>query len=141
MDPSVATLIVAGISFLSAIVITILNSFFSYRKEQRQYEKERREKEEQRSLQNLEIQIQRISDKVESMDASLTLLKSSDQAMLRDRLYYMYDIAMENGFISLEMKQNFENLYKNYHALGKNGVMDQIHDEVMNLPTRFEPNE
>ena len=33
------------------------------------------------------------------------------------------------------IKENFENVYTNYHSLGLNGVMDGIRKSFMELPT------
>jgi hypothetical protein len=33
------------------------------------------------------------------------------------------------------VKDNFENLWIQYEALGENGVMKKIHDEFVSLPT------
>ena len=42
-----------------------------------------------------------------------------------------YDVTHHSS----DVKDNFDNLYQQYHALGKNGVMDSFHEEVMELPT------
>ena len=35
-------------------------------------------------------------------------------------------------------KENFENMYIQYHGLGGNGVMTQLHTAFMGLPTEKE---
>ena len=60
------------------------------------------------------------------------------QALLRDRLIYQYDKYKDKGFAPIYARENFENLYKQYHALGANGVMDDIYNEFRKLPTRSE---
>ena len=47
----------------------------------------------------------------------------------------MYERYSEKGYAPIYAKQNFENVWKQYEALGKNGVMKQIHDSFMGLPT------
>jgi len=49
-----------------------------------------------------------------------------------------YNKALDKGFAPIYAKQNFENVWKNYHALGVNGVMDDIHEKYMSLPDRKE---
>ena len=61
-------------------------------------------------------------------------LRKGVQALLRDRLSQEYKVYTEKGCISLDEKSNYENMYKSYHALGKNGVMDTLYSEVMKLP-------
>lgn len=63
-------------------------------------------------------------------------LEKGVQALLRNRLIYIHDKYCPTGDIPLYIKDDFDNLYQQYHNLGQNGVMDAFHEEVMNLPTR-----
>ena len=56
------------------------------------------------------------------------------QALLRDRLYYTYMHYQEKGYAPIYARENFENMYKQYHVLGANGVMDDIYRKFMDLP-------
>ena len=56
------------------------------------------------------------------------------QALLRDRLIHQYEKYKSRGYAPIYAKENFENLYEQYHKLGANGVMDSIHEEFKNLP-------
>ena len=40
------------------------------------------------------------------------------QALLRDRLYYTYTKYEEKGFAPIYARENFENMYQQYHILG-----------------------
>ena len=60
------------------------------------------------------------------------------QALLRDRLYYNYMKYAEKGYAPLYARENFENMYKQYHILGANGVMDDIYRKFMALPLEKE---
>lgn len=60
------------------------------------------------------------------------------QALLRDRLLNQYNKYMEKGYAPIYAKENFENMWYQYHNLGKNGVMDDKHKEFMNLPDKEE---
>lgn len=62
-------------------------------------------------------------------------IKRGIQALLRDRLCQDYKTYKNRGWVSLTDKDNYDNMYRRYHALGKNGVMDALYEEVMNLPT------
>ena len=57
------------------------------------------------------------------------------QALLRDRLLDKHDIYTKRGYCSEMEKSNYNNMYKSYHNLGQNGVMDTYEDEVISLPT------
>ncbi len=65
-------------------------------------------------------------------------LESGVQALLRDRMIYNYNKCIEQGFAPIYAKENFENMYQQYHELGGNGVMTRLHAEFMELPTESE---
>ena len=56
------------------------------------------------------------------------------QALLRDRLYSTYMHYQEKGYAPIYARENFENMYNQYHGLGANGVMDDIYRKFMDLP-------
>ena len=56
------------------------------------------------------------------------------QALLRDRLYSTYMRYSEKGYAPIYARENFENMYNQYHILGANGVMDDIYSKFMALP-------
>ena len=60
------------------------------------------------------------------------------QALLRDRLIENYNYYSHKGWAPIYAKENFENMWKQYHALGVNGVMDDVHARFMELPDRKE---
>lgn len=62
------------------------------------------------------------------------ILRKSIQALLRDRLRERYVYFKSKGYIDIADKENYDNMYKNYHALGKNGVMDGMYEEIMSMP-------
>lgn len=77
------------------------------------------------------IRIKTKNDKYEA-------LKLGVQALLRSKLYEMYDKYTELGYAPIRARENFENIWLQYHNLGKNGVMDDIHNKFMLLPTEKE---
>ena len=58
------------------------------------------------------------------------------QALLRDRLIHEYNKYTDQKYAPIYAKENFENMWKQYHNLGVNGVMDEIHEKFMSLPDR-----
>lgn len=61
------------------------------------------------------------------------------QALLRSQMITDYNqYYKDKGFAPIYAKDNFENVWKQYHNLGVNGVMDSIHEEFMTLPTSKE---
>lgn len=61
-------------------------------------------------------------------------LKLGLQALLRDRLYSLYNTAIKRGFTDIDERNNFTNIYAQYHMLGANGVMDDIKHRYYELP-------
>ena len=57
------------------------------------------------------------------------------QSLLMDKLDYLHDKYMEQGWCDLHKKRLYENMYKQYANLGVDGVMAQAWDDVNKLPT------
>lgn len=76
------------------------------------------------------------STKVKHMGARTEALQLGVQALLRDRLIAEYNKYSEKGYAPIYAKENFENMWKQYHNLGVNGVMDEIHEKFIDLPDR-----
>lgn len=73
--------------------------------------------------------------KVKMLRHELQALKLGTQAVLRNELIELYDKYYYKGSAPTYIKDNFENLYKQYHALGANGVMDSYYNNFISLPT------
>lgn len=57
------------------------------------------------------------------------------QALLRAQMISEYNKWEERGYAPIYARQNFENCWTQYHALGVNGVMDDLHNKFLELPT------
>lgn len=79
--------------------------------------------------------------KIKNNEKRTEALKLGVQALLRDRLYAYYNKYTEYKYAPIYAKENFENIYKQYHNLGNNGVMDDIYRKFMELPTEDESEE
>lgn len=66
----------------------------------------------------------------------LMAIKGSQQAQLRDDMLRAYRYYKTQDGISLDDKANFSNMYRWYHALGQNGMMTHIYNEVLDMPTK-----
>lgn len=73
--------------------------------------------------------------RIKANDEKTKSVQLGVQALLRDRLIREYNKAKERGYAPIYAKDNFENMWQQYHNLGKNGVMDEIHAEYMTFPT------
>lgn len=65
-------------------------------------------------------------------------LEHGVQALLRDRMLTNFNRYTERGYAPLFAKENFENMYQQYHNLGGNGVMTRLYSEFMELSTESE---
>ena len=56
------------------------------------------------------------------------------QDILKDRLYRLYWQCTNKGFADREDREIFQSMYKSYHNLGANGVMDGYYKRFFDLP-------
>ena len=114
---------------VSTIVGFIIKRFLT------NYDKKQEEKQTKRKEERIEEIKDIVTEVVSPVVKDLKSLKEGSQALLRSKLYNIYDDCTEKGFATIDEKNNFENIYSNYHSLGKNGVMDSIRDEFLKLPS------
>lgn len=63
-------------------------------------------------------------------------LKLGVQALLRSQMINDYNKWSDKGYAPIYARENFENCWTQYEALGENGVMEDIHNKFMDLPTK-----
>lgn len=80
----------------------------------------------------------RLFVKIQANENKTKAIQAGVQALLRDRLIAEYNEAVRKGYARIYDKENFENMYVQYHSLGVNGVMDEIRDKYRTLPTEKE---
>ena len=56
-------------------------------------------------------------------------------ALLRDRFYEGYRRHMKNGYYPIPDREVIRDIYEQYHALGGNGVITHLMEELDELPT------
>ena len=61
-------------------------------------------------------------------------VKLGVQALLRAQMIHDYNKWAERGYAPIYARENFQNCWNQYHALGANGVMDDIRNKFMMLP-------
>lgn len=69
------------------------------------------------------------------LQAQLQTLCYGVQALLRNKMRELNEVYHVVGWCTVEQKENFNNLYEQYHQLGSNGVMTHIKDEILAMPT------
>ena len=62
-------------------------------------------------------------------------LKKGLQALLRAQMVNDYNKWSAKGYAPIYARENFENCWKQYETLGENGVMNDIHNKFLALPT------
>lgn len=55
-------------------------------------------------------------------------------AMMRDRLVQGLKYWLNRGYLPLEERTSFEEMYKAYHINGGNGVVTDLYERAMALP-------
>jgi hypothetical protein len=73
--------------------------------------------------------------KIQANETKMKSIQAGVQALLRDRLIAEYNEGVRIGYARIYDKENFENMWTQYHNLGANGVMDEIRDKYRGLPT------
>ena len=62
-------------------------------------------------------------------------MKLAVQAILRDRLLQGYKHYLEKGWADYDDRANLENVWRQYHALGGNGDMNDLRNTFRHLPS------
>lgn len=83
----------------------------------------------------MKILIDSLKKTKEMQESETESIKAGLQALLRAQMISEYDKWLERGFAPIYAKENFENCWARYHNLGANGVMDDLHEKFLNLPT------
>lgn len=106
----------------------------------REAERQRKADERDAKLEeNFKAGMKRLEDKLDQdtsdIDKDLELMKKTMQKDVRRSLRQDGEMYVKRKWASMQEKTEFDELYWAYHNLGRNGVMDDLHDKVMALPT------
>ena len=153
MDGIVIGIIVAAIEVaVTTTVGLIINSVWSKKQKDREElerlrEVERQQKADARDAKlekNFNDKIDRLEKKIDDdtteIDNNIELMKKTMQKDVRRSLRQDGDMYVRRGWASHQEKTEYDELYWAYHNLGRNGVMDSLHDKVMDLPTEPQEN-
>ena len=69
-----------------------------------------------------------------TMEKQNAAIMAGIQALLRDRLLQGYRHYIEKGWADYDDRKNLENIWKQYHALGANGIMNDMRKTFRRLP-------
>ena len=153
MDGIVIGIIVAAVEVaVTTTVGLIINSVWSKKQKDREElerlrEVERQQKADARDAKlekNFNDKIDRLEKKIDDdtteIDNNIELMKKTMQKDVRRSLRQDGDMYVRRGWASHQEKTEYDELYWAYHNLGRNGVMDSLHDKVMDLPTEPQEN-
>ena len=79
-----------------------------------------------------------LSKKMGKFSKQIKILMEAQQAQMRSQLLKDYYTYKRRGFVYESELEDWENLYKNYHTLGANGIMDKRRETLMSLETKAE---
>ena len=85
----------------------------------------------------LGILIKKINSRVKETSTKNDSIEKGIQALLRAQMVTDFNHYMDKGFAPIYARENFENCYQQYKCLGGNGVMTNIHQKFMDLPTQI----
>ena len=94
----------------------------------------------QRVVKSRDAQQEQLRLQNEEMERQNRAIMLGMQAILRDRLLQGYRHYLEKGYADYEDRENLENIFVQYHALGANGIMDDLRERFRALPTMPEEN-
>lgn len=78
--------------------------------------------------------------RIKENDQLIKSIQLGLQALLRNQMILEYNKYFNQGYAPIYAKENFENMWVQYHNLVHNGVMDEIHEKFKELPTERKEN-
>ena len=98
--------------------------------------KKRDEKREQ-TVAEYERKQEAIREQNEKLEAQNNATMLGVQALLRDRLLQAFRHYISKGYADYNDRENVNNMYVNYEALGPNSVMEDLYEQFKELPMQL----
>ena len=151
MNDWIVGLIVAAATIVfDTALATIVGLIIKFKWDKRQKEKQelealREENRQRKDQERCDVMKGIIHEEIEDLNLDfkaelkpiiedMDLMKKTMQKDVRRSLRQDGKMYCDRGYASQQEKTEFDELYWAYHNLGKNGVVDSLHDKVMNLP-------
>lgn len=80
------------------------------------------------------IALRRISKALQKEKLRNQAIEDGVRDILRMQILDTYEKCTQAGKISVSRKDAIDSAYKSYHALGGNGTITQVHNEIMEMP-------
>ena len=146
MEWIIAVVVLVGETIITSIVGLIIGTWWN--KKQKEKEELARLREQERvnaDNERCNVMQHTIHEEMGVMKAEfkkdlqpisddMDLMKKTMQKDVRRSLRQDGKMYIDRGYASQQEKTEFDELYWAYHNLGKNGVVDNLHERVMNLP-------
>lgn len=122
---------------VTIIVTTLVNYFLSAPKRF----KKQKDQEHQEVMKKIDDLEKHVTEKLQQQDRvqeefkkDIDLLKSGDQAIIKNELKLQYEGWLKKKYAPVDAKDDLERMYNIYHKLGANGVLDHTREQFLNLP-------
>ena len=83
----------------------------------------------------LGILYKHLAKKVQQNRDENAAIRDGLRSLLRRQIIADCEDAMSEGYCPTTTKDTIQDMYKSYHALGGNGTVTKLVDQLMNLPT------
>lgn len=80
------------------------------------------------------IALRRISKALQKEKLRNQAIEDGVRDILRMQILDTYEKCTQAGKISVSRKDAIDSAYRSYHALGGNGTITQVHNEIMEMP-------
>lgn len=78
--------------------------------------------------------VTRINHKLKEEKVRNTAIENGVRDILRMQILDTYEKCKAAGQISVSRKDAIDSSYNSYHALGGNGTISRVHEEIMEMP-------
>ena len=85
-------------------------------------------------LTGIGIALKKLSKRMKDERTRNEAIENGVRDMLRLTILDNYERCKQAGVISVSRKDAIDSAYNSYHALGGNGTITQVHQEIMTMP-------
>lgn len=78
--------------------------------------------------------VKRMSGRIKTEQKENQALREGMRSLLRAQIVTSSERALRDGWCGTRLRDTINDLYSSYHALGGNGVVTSVVDQVMQLP-------
>ena len=108
-----------------------------YKDDAKDEQLEQEQKKQEEDMKSMQDTVNKLLDLQQVQNNSLAQLTDATRSTLRNDIIQMYNkyTSEEYGFMPIHERENLEHLVTDYYALGGNGVIPGLVEEMQKLPT------